>query len=118
MKYIFSLFFILLTFSNADYLNTKSNNICVYDLEPYQNNTGWCYVNRADGQSYCDNSLQFTDLYDGYVFIDNKCVLKNDLRLTGLTENQFNFLFALQGNLIGFSMLIMLLFLAVLTSRK
>lgn len=108
----------LTLFVNADYLNLKANNICVYDLTPYQNNTGWCYTDRITSTVFCDPLLTIDDLIAGYDLNGTYCVLKNDLRITGLTESEYNFYLALIANFMGFTMLFLISFLSVLVTRK
>ncbi len=105
-------------FSHADYLNTKSNNICIYDLEPYQDNSGWCYTERSDDSDTCDRRLDMDDLIDGYEYKDDECNLKNDLKLTGLTQSQWSSFMALLANILGFTMFFLVNYIAVIVAKK
>jgi len=116
MKTLLIFIFISINLLNADYLNTKSNNICIYQLEAL--NKGFCYVSRHDNIKYCDKKLTIDELIDGYSYINNQCVINKDLQITGLTENQLNYQFAIMGNLIGFSFLFLILFISSLAVRK
>lgn len=108
----------LFTFSNADYLNTVDSNSCVYDLAPNQNSTGWCYIKRSDSLTYCDPTLLLSSLLDGYDYIASNCVLKNDLKITGLTQNQWNYLLALLAHALGFTMFFLINYIAIFIARK
>jgi hypothetical protein len=119
-RFIFLLlsFFVYTVVSRADYLNTATSNQCVYNVVPYQDNTGWCYTKREDDRTYCNKNLNLDDLIDGYYLDGEDCLLKKDLKITGLTENQLNYQMYLMGNFVGFSSLIIMLFLVVLSTRK
>lgn len=95
----------IVTSSSSDYLHTTEKNICVYDVNPYTGQNGWCYISRNDGLSYCDKLLNYSDLIDGYELVGSNCVMKNDLHLTGLTQNQWNYLLSLLAHFIGFTLL-------------
>ncbi len=111
-------FFLLTTYSNADYLNTRTSNHCIYSVEPYQDSSGLCYIDRHTGDNVCDKRLSFDDLLDGYEFVDGGCYLKKDLEYLQLSENQFNYQMAFIGNLMGFSFMFLILFISVLMGRK
>jgi len=115
--YLICIFF-LFTFSNADYLNTKSTNQCIYNVEPYQGHKGLCYTKRSNNQNICNTKLKYKDLIDGYEYVNSGCYLKHDLAVTGLTENQFNENMTIAGNLVGFSFMFLILFIATLMGRK
>ncbi len=102
----------------ADYLNTKTSNQCVYDVTPYQNETGLCYTKRSNDQSYCSTSLRFKHLIDGYELINSDCLLKNDLKITGLTQNQWDYLLAVLAHIMGFTMLFLINFLSTSIARR
>ena len=104
--------------SQADYLN-YNNNHCIYNLTPKQNDTGWCFTDRNTGNDKCNRRLNYNRLLDGYYLDDNgNCVLMPNLLVTGLSASQWRFQLALLGNLVGFTLLFLLLFLVVLSSRK
>lgn len=111
------LFCLLSIFSNADYL-LLTNNHCIYDLSPNQNDTGFCFTDHSDDLGYCSTDLTMNSFIDGYEYIDGICDLKNDLKITGLTQNQWNYQLALAANFIGFAMLFLIGFLSILVSRK
>ncbi len=119
MKHLVTLLLLTL-FTSADYLNTKTLNTCIYDVEPYQNNTGLCYTNRSDNTNNCDKKLTYSDLIDGYYYDTdtNNCLLKNDLKTTGLTQNQWDSMLAILAHVLGFTMLFLINFLSVLVARK
>jgi len=107
---------VIVSSSHADYLNTN-NNACIHSVQPYQNNTGLCYLNSSDNVSVCDASLSYTVLLNGYEYIDLGCYLKNDLELTGLTQNEWNYFLALIAHAFGFTMLLLVNYLAVLVAK-
>ena len=117
MKHLFLIFAFSL-FLNADYLNTKTTNQCVYDVKPYQNHKGWCYTKRSNNQSYCSSTLKIKDLIAGYEYKDGDCVLKNDLGLTGLSQEDFDYLMALIAHFLGLTTIFLVNFIAVLTVRR
>ena len=109
----------LISVTSADYLNTKSNNICVYDVQPYQGHKGWCYTKRSNDNQRCDSRLKMNQLIDGYYLNDDgDCVMKNDLRTTGLTQNEWDYNLSLLAHVMGFTMLFLINFLSVLVVRK
>jgi hypothetical protein len=112
------LFFILSLFLNADYLNTRDNNHCIIELEPNQDDKGWCYHDQNQDSDECDRRLEIDDLISGYEYKDDECVLKNDLEVTGLTQEQWNSYMAFLAHALGFTMLFLIDFLAVLVARR
>ena len=117
MKKIF-IFFVFTLLVQADYLNTKTKNICIYDVEPYVNHKGLCYVKRKNNQSFCNTKLKYKDLIDGYERKAGKCVLKNDLALTGLTQSEWNYLMAFLAHAVGFTFFFLSTYLVNLIARK
>lgn len=115
---ILSLFFFLISYLNADYLNTRNRNICIYNLQPFQGSRGICYTNRLDNVNYCRIRTTFDDLIAGYEFVNGGCYLKNDLQITGLTQNQWDYLLAVLANVLGFTMLFLISYLSVLIAKK
>jgi len=114
------LLILLFGFVSADYLNTRDKNHCIIDLEPYQNHTGYCYHDQRQDRDECDRRLKMKDLIDGYYYDsdDKSCLLKNDLKITGLTQNQWDYLLAVLAHVMGFTMLFLIDYLAVLVVRK
>jgi len=113
------LFFFLIISLQADYLNTKSNNHCIYNLQPNQNSRGWCYTDRNIDKDKCDRRLKMSDLIDGYYLDDNgNCVLEENLKITGLSANEWRFNMALMGNLVGFTLLFFISLLSIYIARK
>ena len=110
-------FVLVITFSNADYLNTKTTNQCIYNVSPYQNHKGLCYTKRSNNQNFCSTTLSYSKLIDGYEYKNSGCYLKNDLELTGLTQNQWDYLLAVLANIIGFTMFFLINYLAVNVAR-
>lgn len=106
------MFFIYTVFSRADYLNIKTTNQCVYNVTPYQGNKGLCYVRRSDDKSFCNKNLRYSHLIAGYHLVGSDCVLKNDLQLTGLTQEDFDYLMAVLAHIMGFTMLFMMSFIS------
>ena len=125
------LFLIFVSLINADdvyvydqFLKTKNGNRCVYDLTPRGDSgqNGWCYKNSSDDQKVCDKTLERSDFTAGYRYDeeadDEKCILNYFTHRTGISYEDMNWLFALAGNLIGFSFMLMSLYLTILISRK
>ena len=109
-------FFLLLTLSlNADYLHITDNH-CVTDLQPYQNNTGLCW--NENNQTFCSTSASYFDFIDGYFYDGTSCQYSNDLSVTGLTQSEWDYQLVLLANLIGFVIFMVLSNLAVLIARK
>jgi len=124
------LFFLLFTlifplYLSADYLNTKDSNHCAYDVEP-NDNAGWdgeatglCYTDRNDDRDECDDDLEFDDLIDGYYLNDDdKCVLKHNLRITGLSQSAWYSMMAILGHVLGFTTFFLISFLSILVARR
>ncbi len=117
-KIIFSSFiFLLITTSSFSDSLLYSNNHCVYDIEPYHSNTGLCFSDRLDSLRYCDEEITHNDFMDGYSLVDSNCVVKNDLLLTGLTQNQWDYLLAVLAHILGFTMLFLVNYLSILVSK-
>ena len=119
MKYLFVLF-LLFSSVNADYLYTRFANRCVYNLTPYQGHRGWCYIYSDTNESKCNKNSKLSNFIDGYYYDANtdECLMKNDLRITGLTQNQWDYLLAVLAHVLGFTMLFLISFLAILVVRK
>jgi len=113
---IFIFSFLISSFLFADYLYTDRNK-CVYDLTP-KNNGGWCYTYTQKNKSECNKRAKITQFLDGYNIDSGSCTLKNDLKITGLTQNQWNVSLALLAHFLGFTQLFLTNFLAVLVSRR
>lgn len=117
-KIIFSSFiFLLITTSSFSDFLLRSDNHCIYDITPYQDNSGYCYTARSTGVTYCNKSLTYNDFIDGYYVVDGDCVMKNDLLITGLTQNQWNYLLAVLAHVLGFTMLFLINYLSILVSK-
>lgn len=117
MKLFFTFVFIIVTFSNADYLYTETNQ-CVYDIEPFDS-SGWCYTKRINDQKYCNKSINYTNFINGFYLDDNdKCKMYDDLQKTGMTFIQFQFNQALLANLYGFFIFFLVGFLFILQGRR
>jgi len=117
MKNLLILLILTLTI-NADYLNTKDKNHCIINLVPNNNKKGWCYHDQKQDRDECDKKLTMNKLINGYEYVDNKCQLKNDLKITGLTKNQWDYLMAVLAHIVGFTMLFLISFLSILIARK
>lgn len=118
MKKLIIFAFVTVQFLNADYLHLKDNH-CIADLTPYQNHSGWCWRDISDNNSsYCSRRAKIDDFIDGYFLDSGNCILKNDLRITGLTQNQWDYLLAVLANVMGFTMLFLISFLSILVARK
>lgn len=107
----------LLTCLNADYLYTK-NNHCVYDLYPNQSDSGWCYTDRSNGNNYCRRRATIDDFINGYNYVNSECLLKNDLKTTGLTQDQWSYIMAILANVFGFIFLFLVGFSSLKVSKK
>ncbi len=112
-------FFLLLLslYANADYLYTKTNK-CVYDLAPKQDSKGWCYTKRSNDQRYCNSNAKYSQFMNGYVFQNGECNLKNDLKITGLTQNEWSYIMAILANVLGFIFLFLVGFSSLRISKK
>jgi len=117
MRYLIILF-LFTFFLSADYLNTRDNNHCAYDVEPKQDSKGLCYTDSNDGTDECDRRLTYDDLIDGYNLEDGKCVLKHNLKVTGLSQQNWNLYMVFLANGLGFTMIFLISFIAILTVRK
>ena len=112
---VFVSFFIL----KADFLALRDRNHCVYNLEPKQNSSGWCYRDRNRDKDRCDRFAKIDDFIAGYYLDDNgNCILKKNLKITGLTQNQWDWNMALLGHFTGFTVLFLISFLSLLMMRK
>ena len=118
MRNIFVLISLFFTFLNADYLNTKDKNRCVYDVIPYVNHRGLCYKRRGDATVRCNQNLRYKDLINGYNLTGVLCVLSENLVTTGLSYSDYKYLQALNGTLYGFTLTFMLSFLFVLLGKR
>jgi len=118
MKKFIILIFLFFTYSEADYLNTKTTNQCVYNVTPYQNNKGLCYTKRSTGQNFCSATLRYTNLINGYNYVNGSCILSDDLKYTGLDYETFTTFQALNGTLYGFVLVLWLSFLFILLGRR
>ena len=111
------IFVLVVTVTNADYLNTKTSNQCIYNVQPYQGHKGLCYTKRSNNQNICSSKLRYKHLIDGYEYVNNGCYLKNDLELTGLTQNQWDYIMAILANIIGFTMFFLINYLSINVAR-
>lgn len=116
MKHLIALLLLTLTLQ-ADYLYT-GNNHCINNLVPNEDKTGWCWHDIAEAKDYCDKNELIENFYDGYSYVDGQCLYKNDLTLTGLTQNEWNYMIAIMANMIGFTMFFMINFLSIMIARK
>lgn len=116
--FILSVFLLIVTSSSADYLYPSEKNICVSVLSPFQGSTGVCYTVTSTGVITCDKLANYDDFIDGYEYLTPDCVLKNDLSLTGLTQNQWNYFLAFLAHLIGFTMLFLTNFTILFVMKR
>ena len=118
MRFLLLVFILFSAFSFADYLNTRGRNHCIYNLTPNQDSSGWCYTDRNTGNDRCNRNLKMKDLINGYQLDDDgNCVLKKNLYITGLTQNQWDYLMAVMAHVVGFTVLFLVLFITVLVAR-
>lgn len=115
---VLMVFFFLISFTHADYLNTSTTNQCIYNVQPYQNNKGLCYTKRSNNLNYCSTALRYSKLIDGYVYLNGGCYLKNDLRLTGLTQSEWDYLFSVLAHVLGFTMFFLVNFTVIQVVRS
>jgi hypothetical protein len=123
MKYLFYLliFFTVFTvLTRADYLNTKDDNHCAVNVQPYQNHTGLCWHDQNRDHDDCQQSVYYKHLIDGYYYDADlgACLLKNDLSITSLTQDQWDYMLSILAHVMGFTMLFLVNFLSVLIVRK
>jgi len=116
------LFILLLTLSlKADSLYTN-DLICVHSItiEDYQGIGIYCYDKRtSDGDvRECSSNARYDNFISGYEYKDGKCQIKNDLKITGLTQNQWSFSMALLAHFLGFTQLFLINFLIILVARR
>jgi hypothetical protein len=106
--------------TKADYLNTKDNNHCAINVQPYQNHTGLCWHDQNTDRDDCNRRVYYKHLIDGYYYdSDNDaCLLKNDLSITSLTQNQWDYMLSILAHVMGFTTLFLVDFLSVLIVRK
>jgi len=117
MRFLFFLL-VLSVFSSADYLATKDNNHCVINLTPYQDDSGWCFHDQNTNSDKCKRRRTIEDFVAGYYFDGSDCLLKNDLKVTGLTQNQWSYTMAIIANVIGFVLVFLVGFSAFRVSKK
>ena len=124
MRYILTLF-LCLSFSQSSYLLEIDSNSCVYDIQPQKDTTGWCYTYHIDDSQVCSEAVRFHNFIPDFSYSsDGSCKfvgrdnIDTDYDGTGLTENQFNFLQGLMGNLMGFFLTFLLGFLFILLGRR
>ena len=117
MKLILVTFFFSITLLNADYLYVK-NSSCVYDLEPNQGNSGFCFTYTATGKSRCDKGSELSDFVDGYTNDGKRCNLKNNLKISGMSQDQWNMSMVLLAHSLGFTQLFLINFLVILIARR
>ncbi len=113
------LFYLLLTLSlTADSLH-KNTLICVHSItiEEYEGKGVYCYT-KSSGGSECDLNATYDSFVTGYTYTDGKCTIKNDLKITGLTQEQWSFSMALLAHFLGFTQLFLINFLVILVARR
>ena len=120
MKHLLILIIALVTLANADYLNTKDNNHCAINVQPYQDHTGLCWHDQNTDHDDCNRRVYYKHLIDGYEYNadDDTCLLKNDLKITSLTQEEWDYMLAVLAHVMGFTMLFLVDFLSVLIARK
>jgi len=117
MRFLFFLL-VLSVFSNADYLAIRNNNHCVIDLAPNQDDIGWCFHDQSEDSDICESNRTIDDFVAGYYYDGSDCLLKNDLKVTGLTQNQWSYIMAIIANVIGFVFVFLVGFSAFKVSKK
>lgn len=119
-KIILVCFVLLSLNAKADYLYTKYSNRCVYNLTPKQNDKGWCWIYTDNNNSSCNKNAKRSQFIDGYIYDvnDDTCLMKNDLKISGLSQSEWDYLLAILAHVMGFTMLFLINFLSILIVRK
>jgi len=101
---IFMFLFIFVSFANADYLNTE-NNHCVYELAPYPEQKGYCWIDRHDSINYCDKKSDLDQFVNGFYYENGVCLLNDSSHESGISSSDWNYQMALLANFFGFTFL-------------
>jgi len=117
------LIFSILIISNslfADSLLTynKSNDTYSYCVKDYYlNSHNILYFKKSQNNTFSNINLgrnyKSYSIVDGFEYKNGTCQLKNDLKISGLTSDQYNFMMILLANFCGLS--IILPFSSILT---
>lgn len=113
MKLIFFICFIfnilnadsLLSFNYRSSVYTK----CIKEHSFYEyKNTSYLYFIQSDGTKYSINlsSINSYEILDGYEYLNNECQLKNDLKISSMTNEQYILLMILLANFGGLSIVL------------
>ena len=122
-KNVIIFFLLLSSFASADYLNNYDNSTykdrCVYNLDDSGFNSV-SYKLSSDDSSHSDLGSSLDDYIDGYRYIDGDCVKVNLPTASDLNidEQQYNFLMALSGLLVGSVFLLSSLTLTIWGGKK
>jgi len=119
MKFLL-LSFILAFTLKADYLYIGTN-ICVHSLniQDYEGKGIYCYTKSIDSDiKECSVDAKYTDFINGFEYKSDACTMKNDLKITGLTQEQWSFNMALLAHFLGFTQLFLINFLVILVARR
>ncbi len=99
-KYLFLIFIILSSFLSADILYIKKNR-CILDNYYFQNNKFY-YTYSSTGYKASTKTFKASDLEYGYEYVNDKCQKLQVLKDTKMTYQNYKFMAALTGLLIGF----------------
>lgn len=102
-KYLIVLLF-LTVFLQADILYVKKKR-CILDDYYFQNNKFY-YTYSSSNSSYSTSKFKANDLEFGYEYTNNTCQKIQVLKDTHLSYDNYKFMTALTGLLIGFSIFI------------
>ena len=113
MKLMFFICF-LFNFLNADSLlsyNYRSSvyTKCIKEYSFYEyKNSSYLYFTQSDDIKYSLNlsSISSYEILDGYEYLNNECQLKNDLKISSMTNEQYTLLMILLANFGGLSIVL------------
>lgn len=115
-KQIVLLFLLSSSFLNAEVIRNLSLHsgldVCVYN-DYYLASDGKYYFHDASDNSWF-STMNFSEIYQGFVYDTTtlQCRL-DDHNVLGLTNYDFNFLLALVGSFVGFTILFFVIFIFI-----
>ena len=113
-KLLFILFiFTQVSFSKVGTFLYTKNTRCVENVIPNPNDKGFCYEYSSNlGTQYCTKKAKLSHFIRGYIFESNTCRIEDDLKLTGMTKDEYNYIIifiAISFVLVFFTILFMLI---------
>ncbi len=108
---ILILFIAFLSISNSDVLYAKKKR-CIHDDYYFANNKFY-YTYSSNNRHASTTTFKVSDLVFGYEYKDNKCQKLQILRDLSLGYRDYQFLVALTGLLLGFTLFFFSLFIFV-----